>query len=119
MDDNPWKVDSIQAFYLIKCPEFTFDTKKETIFQEHAFENHPLSHVLFHKKLENADIGDTIDINEASSKLEEKFDSPTSNFDLKNKTEPNGIETNENSLRFNHQSNEKKRSLLTSVLIVR
>ena len=38
MDDNPWKVDSIQAFYLIKCPECTFDTKKETLFQEHAFD---------------------------------------------------------------------------------
>ena len=91
MDVNPWKVDSIQAFYLIKCPECTFDTKTETIFQEHAFENHPLSHVLFHKKLENnADISDTIDINEKSLKLKEKFDSPTYNCDPKNKTEPNG-----------------------------
>ena len=91
MDVNPWKVDSIQAFYLIKCPECTFDTKTETIFQEHAIENHPLSHVLFHKKLENnADISDTIDINEKSLKLKEKFDSPTYNCDPKNKTEPNG-----------------------------
>jgi len=110
MDVNPWKVDSIQAFYLIKCPECTFDTKTETDFQEHAFENHPLSHVLFHKKLENnADISDTIDINEKSLKLKEKFDSPTYNCDPKNKIEPNA---NENASRFNHQSNEKKKKKL-------
>ena len=113
MEENPWKVDSIQAFYLIKCPECTFDTKQETLFQEHAFENHPLSHVLFHKKLENnatiSEPGETIDISEKSLKPEEKFDSPIYNCDLKNKTEPNGIEGNENTFRFNQQPNEKKK----------
>ena len=47
MSDNPWQVDNIQAFWFLKCPECTFDTKKENIFQEHAVENHPQSFVFF------------------------------------------------------------------------
>ena len=47
MSDNPWQVDTIGAFWFLKCPECTFDTKKENIFQEHAVENHPQSFVLF------------------------------------------------------------------------
>ena len=49
MTENPWDVDSIQAFSFLKCPECIFDTKEEEIFQEHAVENHPLSFVLFGK----------------------------------------------------------------------
>ena len=52
MDDNPWLVDSIEAFSCLKCPECTFDTKGKDFFQVHAVENHPLSFVLFGKKHE-------------------------------------------------------------------
>ena len=44
---NPWKVDSIQAFSCLQCPECTFNTKEEYFFQDHALNNHPLSHALF------------------------------------------------------------------------
>ena len=47
---NPWQVESIQAFYYIKCPECKFDTKEESNFEDHAIENHPLSYELFGKK---------------------------------------------------------------------
>jgi KRAB domain-containing zinc finger protein len=49
--DNPWQVDSIQSFWFLKCPECTFDSKKEEIFQDHAIENHPKSWELFSKTL--------------------------------------------------------------------
>ena len=47
MGENPWQVDSIQAFSCFKCPECAFNTKKEDIFEDHTIENHPLSLVLF------------------------------------------------------------------------
>ena len=50
MDQNPWAVESIQAFYFLKCPECDFDTKDENSFENHATESHPLSFVLFDKK---------------------------------------------------------------------
>ena len=46
---NPWHVKSIKAFYYLKCPECEFDTKKESIFEDHAIENHPMSFELFVK----------------------------------------------------------------------
>ena len=52
MDTNPWQVDSIQAFYFLKCPECAFDTKEENYFHEHALQNHPLSIVFFGTKSE-------------------------------------------------------------------
>ena len=45
MSVNPWQVDTIQAFWFLKCPECTFDSKEEEIFLGHAAENHPLSYV--------------------------------------------------------------------------
>ena len=47
--DNPWKVDSIQAFSCLKCPECSFNTKEEHLFQDHAVKNHPSSSLLFDK----------------------------------------------------------------------
>ena len=47
--DNPWKVDSIQAFSCLKCPECSFNTKEEDWFQDHAVKNHPSSSLLFYK----------------------------------------------------------------------
>ena len=63
MAHNPWKVESIQDFYFLKCPECNFDTKEENSFENHATVNHPLSFVLFDKKSINEDF-DTIDIKE-------------------------------------------------------
>ena len=53
MMENPWCVDTIDAFYFLKCPECTFDTKDQADFCNHAVENHPLSYVFFGKKSEN------------------------------------------------------------------
>ena len=47
--NNPWKVDSIQAFSCLKCPECLFNTKEEDLFQDHAVKNHPSSSLLFDK----------------------------------------------------------------------
>ena len=47
--DNPWQVESIQAFSILKCPECFFDTKDENKFEDHAMANHPMSYVLFGK----------------------------------------------------------------------
>ena len=53
MAQNPWAVDSIKAFYFLKCPECDFDTKEENSFEIHATKNHTLSFVLFGKKSNN------------------------------------------------------------------
>ena len=63
MAQNPWAVDSIKAFYFLKCPECDFDTKEENSFETHATKNHPLSLVLFGKKSINEDF-DSIYIKE-------------------------------------------------------
>ena len=47
--NNPWLVESIDAFLFWKCPECKFDTQEEYFFQVHATENHPLSFVFFGK----------------------------------------------------------------------
>ena len=56
--ENPWHVDSLQAFSFLKCPECTFDAKEEDIFQFHAIENHPLSLVLFGKVFKEEEFED-------------------------------------------------------------
>ena len=66
MAQNPWAVESIQAFYFLKCPECDFDTKEDNLFENHATENHPLSIVLFGNKSVKKDF-DTIDIKEEPS----------------------------------------------------
>ena len=47
MSNNPWLVDSAQAFLFLNCPECIFKTKEEKTFECHAVKNHPLSCVLF------------------------------------------------------------------------
>ena len=51
MKGNPWHVESIHAFYFLKCPECGFDTKEEKNFQTHAIQNHPMSSVLFGERV--------------------------------------------------------------------
>ena len=65
MSKNPWQVESVQAFCCIKCPECEYYTKEETLFENHATENHPLSFVLFDTKSDmNEDLFDSIVIKE-------------------------------------------------------
>ena len=52
MSVNPWKVETVQAFYFLNCPECAFKTKTEDMFKMHAFSNHPLSCILFEKSTE-------------------------------------------------------------------
>ena len=47
MAGNPWHVESILAFYYLKCPECEFDSREENNFVHHAKEYHPQSNVLF------------------------------------------------------------------------
>ena len=63
MDQISWAVESIQAFYYLKCPECDFDTREENSFENHATENHPLSLVLFGKQSAKKDF-DAIKIKE-------------------------------------------------------
>jgi hypothetical protein len=63
MDQNPWAVESIQAFYILKCPDCDFNTKEEKMFENHTTENHPLSLVLFDKQSVKKDF-DTVKIKE-------------------------------------------------------
>ena len=50
MTENPWQVESIQAFSIFQCPECLFEAEEEIQFENHATENHSLSFVLFGKK---------------------------------------------------------------------
>ena len=47
MESNPWQVECIEVFCYFICPECPFLTKETSFFQDHAEENHPLSHALF------------------------------------------------------------------------
>jgi hypothetical protein len=47
MHGNPWQVASLQDFLYLKCPECTFDTQEEEVFEDHALQNHKLSFVFF------------------------------------------------------------------------
>ena len=51
MDINPWQVESIQAFYYLKCPECEYNTTDEINFEDHAVGNHPLSRILFSEQI--------------------------------------------------------------------
>ena len=37
MNENPWQVESVQAFAFLNCPECTFKTREETFFQVKNF----------------------------------------------------------------------------------
>ena len=70
MSINPWQVDSIQAFYFLKCPECNFTNREESDFQNHAVENHPLS-IPFFEKYDFAieEIGNFDNYNESNDPL--------------------------------------------------
>ena len=54
--DNPWQVESIEAFYFLKCPECMFFSKEDKGFYHHAVKNHPLSFVLFGKPAQSNEL---------------------------------------------------------------
>ena len=58
LDKNPWKVESIQEFSCLKCPECIFFTKEENYFEDHAIANHPLSAILFDETTSSCEIED-------------------------------------------------------------
>ena len=67
MDYNPWQVDTIEDFSYYKCPECSFEVRKQQVFQEHAIENHPLSYVFFGIKDEE-EFNDPLKIEDFPSK---------------------------------------------------
>jgi uncharacterized Zn-finger protein len=54
--DNPWQVESIEAFYFLKCPECMFFTQNDNSFYHHAVENHSLSFALFGKSAKSKEL---------------------------------------------------------------
>ena len=58
LDKNPWKVESIQEFSCLKCPECVFFTKEQNYFEDHAIANHSLSSILFDEITSNYEIED-------------------------------------------------------------
>ena len=54
--NNPWQVESIEAFYFLKCPECMFFTKADSTFYKHAVENHSLSFALFGKPVKSKEL---------------------------------------------------------------
>ena len=111
MEENPWQVDSVQAFSFLKCPECIFDTQEEDFFQVHATENHPLSLVLFGKiskdndfkeslmieddfKTEDTSENYDIEVSANSAFLIEKSENPFSEEISQDQNIPDPIETN-------------------------
>ena len=69
---NPWQVESIEAFYFLKCPECTFYSKNDKAFHLHAVENHQLSYVFFGKpEVKILTPEEILDIPEKSSEIED------------------------------------------------
>ena len=79
---NPWQVESIQAFYYLKCPECEFDTIEENTFEYHAIENHPMSYELFGKKSVKAEEFDSVMIKEEQISDVDEQDNNCAKFDF-------------------------------------
>ena len=62
MDNNPWKIDCVEAFLFFNCPECAFIAKEKNLFQDHAKDNHPQSYVLFGGKIEKSKDQKTMNI---------------------------------------------------------
>ena len=46
-DQNPWIVESIEAFSFYCCPECDFKSKDKEYFKRHAMESHNKSKIFF------------------------------------------------------------------------
>ena len=93
--ENPWKVESIQDFSCLKCPECAFFTKEENDFKIHSVANHPLSATLFDEKMpisvikgaeKEEVLGDVSDFNVCTINKEPKelYNSEDDPFDFRN-----------------------------------
>ena len=101
MAENPWLVNSIQAFSFLNCPECSFKAKDKNFFQGHALQNHPLSFEFFCTSSKKPTEIDT-EIKKIESKtkddktLEQLFEnnSKTTNYNV-TEIEKTGLLTNE------------------------
>ena len=75
----------IEAFAHLKCPECTFDTKEEYIFQDHALENHPQSFALFGKAVKEELFDENYEEDENNQDFSENYD--YENYDYENPAE--------------------------------
>ena len=106
---NPWKVESIQAFSCLKCPECAFFTKEENYFENHATKKHPLSALFFDEKSSHE---------KSSNEIEEtdKVQVDVNHIDIDNmKKEPTDLENSEyDPLDFCDTNTEQKEEQLLS-----
>ena len=75
--ENPWQVNSIEAFAYLKCPECDFDSKAESSFKSHAIKTHPLSRVFFGNAMVDNDTKVTIlkyDPNDIDNHIQENYE---------------------------------------------
>ena len=102
--ENPWQVESIEAFYFLKCPQCLFFTQKDSSFYHHAVENHPLSLILFGKPtIEIINPLEILDLPVKSETPENSFEVNENSFEMKE----NSFEVNESSLEVDESSFDK------------
>ena len=89
MSDNPWVVDNLKDFWFMNCPECVYKTRTENSFQDHAFENHPLSFVLFETYAKNNPENNNCDDPPEIDSVEQDG---TNNFVVKFKEEEDKVE---------------------------
>ena len=91
MSDNPWVVDNLKDFWFMNCPECIYKTKTENSFQDHAFENHPLSFVLF-ETYAKTNPGSENNNCDDSPEIDSVEQDETNNFVVKFKEEEDKVE---------------------------
>ena len=108
---NPWKVESIQDFSCLKCPECAFFTKEENYFENHATKKHPLSAVFFDEKSSHEKSS-----NDIEDKVTDKVQVDVNHVDIDNlKKEPTDLENSEyDPLDFCDTNTEQKEEQLLS-----
>ena len=98
---NPWQVESVQAFSFLKCPECTFEIQEEHFFQVHAVENHPLSFVLFGKKIKEEEFNEHYEI------LEENYQDFSENQDFEDPIATEYLEIKQEEVEIKESNNLK------------
>ena len=102
---NPWQVDSVQAFSFLKCPECTFEIQEEHFFQVHAVENHPLSFVLFGKKIKEEGF------NEHYEMWEENYQDCNENHDLEDPISTDYLQIKQEEVEIKESNNLKEENI--------
>ena len=96
MNPNPWQVDSIDAFYCLKCPECMFFSWKEFDFKHHALENHPMSNFLFGKSTQSTYLMEPAMIKKEPCEVEIKDNSDLKLIEVKSESFDTTRNLNEN-----------------------